>query len=171
MRRATLLWAAIAAAGLTGCDHRYQALTAHHCYQGMEYTEDKQQLSEWTPLVMEGRDPGERVAATRMITGADVNYGALTRELLRYLQGLEGFTVHFSHHVTDLRRSPNGLWRIDGKGAISVWLNTALNRPDAMFRWEQVWFNRRLSGRGKYALRRKELVTEFDPIDHLKHNK
>jgi malate dehydrogenase (quinone) len=98
---------------------RYQALTGHHCYQGMEYSEDKQQLSEWTPLVMEGRDPGERVAATRMITGADVNYGALTRELLRYLQGLEGFTVHFSHHVTDLRRSPNGLWRIDGKGAIS----------------------------------------------------
>jgi hypothetical protein len=54
--------------------------------------------------------------------------------------------------------------RDDGKGAISVWLNTALNRPDAMFRLEQVWFNRRLSGRGKYAIRRKELVAEFDPV-------
>ena len=42
-----------------------------------------------------------------------------------------------------------GLGGDDGKGAISVWLNTALNRPDAMFRWEQVWFNRRVSGRGK----------------------
>ncbi|MCI0627471.1 MAG: hypothetical protein L0387_38465, partial [Acidobacteria bacterium] len=52
--------------------------------------------------------------------------------------------------------------RDNGKGAISVWLNTALNRPDAMFRPEQVWFNRRLSGRGKYAIRRKELVAEFD---------
>jgi len=53
----------------------------------------------------------------------------------------------------------------DGKGAISVWLNTALNRPDVMFRPEQVWFNRRLEGRGKYAVRRKELVAEFAAID------
>lgn len=52
----------------------------------------------------------------------------------------------------------------DGKGAVSVWLNTALNRPDAMFRGEQVWFNRRLSGRGKYAIRRRELVTEFGAV-------
>jgi malate dehydrogenase (quinone) len=94
---------------------RYAALTAHHCYQGMEYTEDKQKLSEWVPLVMEGRDPNERVAATRMITGADVDYGALTRNLIRYLQGLQGFAVRYSHHVTDLRREPDGRWRLDVK--------------------------------------------------------
>lgn len=96
---------------------RYDALTAHHCYRGMEYTEDKQKLSEWAPLVMEGRDPAERVAATRMITGADVNYGALTRGLVRYLQGREGFAVHYSHHVTDLSREPGGRWRLDVKDA------------------------------------------------------
>ena len=55
----------------------------------------------------------------------------------------------------------------DGKGAISVWLNTALNRPDAMFRPEQVWFNRRLEGRGKYAVRRKELVAELEAVDTI----
>ena len=27
---------------------------------------------------MEGRDPSQPVAATRIVTGADVNYGALT---------------------------------------------------------------------------------------------
>src|SRR5437879_2517773 len=36
---------------------RHAALTAHHCYVGMEYTEDKKQLAAWAPLVMEGRDP------------------------------------------------------------------------------------------------------------------
>ena len=51
---------------------RHAALTAHHCYEGMEYTQDKQKLAEWVPLVMEGRSAGETVAATRMITGADV---------------------------------------------------------------------------------------------------
>jgi malate dehydrogenase (quinone) len=68
---------------------RYAALTAHHCYKGMEYTEDKQKLAEWVPLVMEGRAAGEAVAATRMITGADVDYGSLTRHLIGYLQGLK----------------------------------------------------------------------------------
>ena len=51
---------------------RFAAMSAHHCYYGMEYTEDKQKLAEWVPLVMEGRSAGETVAATRMITGADV---------------------------------------------------------------------------------------------------
>jgi hypothetical protein len=62
-------------------------------------------------------------------------------------------------------------WAIDtqkeedgtGKGAISVWLNTALHRPDAMFRPEDVYFNRRLRGRGKWAVRRKEHVRQYEP--------
>src|SRR5215510_7332509 len=58
-----------------GADHvaflkkRHAALTAHHCYRGMEYTEDRQKLAEWIPLVMEGREPKQLVAATRMVTG------------------------------------------------------------------------------------------------------
>src|SRR5215467_12030614 len=61
---------------------RYEALTAHPLYYGMEYSEDPKQLQEWLPLVMEGRGPGEVVTATRMITGTDVDYGALTDDLL-----------------------------------------------------------------------------------------
>src|SRR4051812_43703963 len=30
---------------------RFEALTAHHCYDGMEYTEDRRKLGEWAPLV------------------------------------------------------------------------------------------------------------------------
>src|SRR5262245_52223775 len=80
-----------------GADHvaflekRHAALSAHHCYRGMEYTEDKRELAEWIPLVMEGRDPKEIVAATRMVTGTDVDYGALTKNLLTSLKRREGF--------------------------------------------------------------------------------
>jgi malate dehydrogenase (quinone) len=69
---------------------RHAALTAHHTYEGMEYTEDKQKIAEWVPLVMEGRAPNETVAVTRMITGAHVDYGSLTRHLIGYLQRLPG---------------------------------------------------------------------------------
>lgn len=94
---------------------RYAALTAHHCYEGMEYTEDKQKLSEWVPLVMEGRDASETVAMTRMITGADVDYGALTRNLVAYLKRLPGFAVHYCHHVTNIARADDSRWRLDVK--------------------------------------------------------
>jgi L-2-hydroxyglutarate oxidase LhgO len=57
---------------------RFEALSAHPNYRGMEYSDDKTQIEKWTPLVMEGRDPTEQVAATRMVTGTDVDFGALT---------------------------------------------------------------------------------------------
>ena len=41
---------------------------------------------------MEGRDPHQKVAATRTLNGTDVNYGALTSSLLAYLQKQEDFT-------------------------------------------------------------------------------
>src|SRR5713226_3817597 len=44
------------------------------------------------------------VTATRMVTGTDVDYGALTEELLASLSDKEGFSVHFYSRVQDLRR-------------------------------------------------------------------
>jgi malate dehydrogenase (quinone) len=94
---------------------RFAAMSAHHCYHGMEYTEDIKKLSEWVPLVMEGRAADEQVAATRIVTGADVDYGSLTRSLVGYLAGMKGFTVHYGHPVTGMSREPGGRWRIDTK--------------------------------------------------------
>jgi len=90
---------------------RFETLTAHHCYHGMEFSDDKKQIEEWVPLVMEGRDSSEEVAATRMVTGNDVDYGALTRNLLDALQGTEGFEVHYRTRVQDLHREEGG-WNI-----------------------------------------------------------
>src|ERR1700738_3750391 len=75
---------------------RFEALSAHPCYHGMEHSDDKKQIEQWIPLVMEGRDPSEKVAATRMVTGTDVDYGALTQNFLDSLRGKEGFSIHFS---------------------------------------------------------------------------
>jgi len=88
---------------------RFKALSAHPCYYGMEYSEDKGQIKEWIPLVMEGRDPNDIVTVTRMVTGTDVDYGSLTRHLLAWVAGKEGFSIHFNSRVHDLRRDGN-LW-------------------------------------------------------------
>ena len=90
---------------------RFEALTAHPLYHGMEHSEDKKQIEEWFPLVMEGRDPSEQIAATRMRTGTDVDYGALTKDLLDFLRNQDGFWIHFFSRVQDLRRD-GGLWSV-----------------------------------------------------------
>jgi malate dehydrogenase (quinone) len=90
---------------------RFEALSAHPLYHGMEFSHDPRQIEEWLPLVMEFRDPDEEVAATRMLTGTDVDFGALTADLLDSLKDQEGFSLHFSSRVQDLRRDGN-LWSV-----------------------------------------------------------
>lgn len=90
---------------------RFEALTAHPLYHGMEYSADKKQIENWIPLVMEGRDASEQVAATRMRTGTDVDYGALTEDILASLRNQDGFGIHFFSRVQDLRRDGD-LWNV-----------------------------------------------------------
>lgn len=83
---------------------RFEALIANPLYHGMEFTEDKDVIKDWAPLIMEGRDPNEKVAATRMQTGTDVDYGTLTRALINSLADMDGYTIHYHHRVQDLHR-------------------------------------------------------------------
>lgn len=94
---------------------RFEAMSAHHCFKGMEYSEDPAVLEQWMPLVMEGRDPNQRVAATRMATGTDVDYGAVTRHLLAHLRTQANVDVAYSHAVTDLKRAADGRWNVTVK--------------------------------------------------------
>jgi malate dehydrogenase (quinone) len=94
---------------------RYEAMSAHHCYEGMEYSDDHGEIADWVPLVMEGRDDDQRVAATRMITGTDVDYGSLTHLLVSQLQAQDGFSLHYMHTVVDLDRLDNGRWSLTVK--------------------------------------------------------
>lgn len=94
---------------------RHQALTANHLFRGMKYSEDWDQLLAWMPLIMEGRQEGEPVAATRMEIGTDVNFGALTRALFSWLASRDGFELHCSHEIRDVDRGRDGHWHISVK--------------------------------------------------------
>ncbi|TWF45392.1 malate dehydrogenase (quinone) [Chitinophaga polysaccharea] len=94
---------------------RFKALQQCHLFKSMEYTEDQEKLKSWIPLVMEGRDPSQKVAATRMEIGTDVNFGALSRALFNHLEKLEGVTLHFNHDVRDLKKADDGSWVIKVK--------------------------------------------------------
>lgn len=89
---------------------RHATMSAHPCYRGMEYTEDRSLLQQWVPLMMKGRSADQKVAATRMITGTDVDYGSLTRGLMKHLTQKAGVSVHYFHKVTDLKRDKKSGW-------------------------------------------------------------
>lgn len=87
---------------------RFEALSATPFYKGMEFTDDKTVIKDWLPIVMEGRDENEQLAVTRMQTGTDVDYGALTEILLFSLKGKPNVSVHYHHRVQDLTRKNAG---------------------------------------------------------------
>ena len=91
---------------------RFEEMSAHHCYHGMEYSEDRAKIAEWAPLVIEGRGADEPIAATRIVTGTDCDYGALTHLLVAHLSDRPGFAVHYNRKVVDLDREEGGRWRV-----------------------------------------------------------
>ena len=93
---------------------RHLALADHPLFAGMEFSEDPQVLAAWSPLLMEGREPGTPVAGTRSVAGTDVDFGSLTRQLVSGLVDLDGVRLEMGTEVRRLRRTAEG-WRVTGK--------------------------------------------------------
>ncbi len=91
---------------------RYETLSQHHLFRDMEYSEDPDKITEWMPLVMQNRQPGEKVAATRVAYGSDVNFGELSRSLVKNLTQQEGFELLLNHSVANLKQNPGGTWDV-----------------------------------------------------------
>ena len=91
---------------------RFEALHSNPLFKQMVFSTDFAQLKEWMPLVMEGRNESEKVAATSMAIGTDVNFGELTRNIFSYLTKLDGVTMYFNHEVQKLRQREDKSWRI-----------------------------------------------------------
>lgn len=81
-------------------------------FDGMEYSEDHDELEKWMPLMMEGRTPGEIVAASRMDSGTDVNFGELTRKMMKSISRHDNADVHYNHEVLDFKRRKDGRWEV-----------------------------------------------------------
>ncbi|NMH70718.1 malate:quinone oxidoreductase [Bacillus sp. RO3] len=90
---------------------RLEALTSSPLFDGMEYSEDPEKLKEWIPLIMEGRTSTEPIAATKIDSGTDVNFGALTRKLFEHLKN-QHVEMNYNHSVKDLKRTSDGSWEV-----------------------------------------------------------
>lgn len=90
---------------------RFEALRQSPFYKNMLFSQDKDQIAQWVPLVMQDRDPNQSVAATFIDSGSDVNFGAIVTQLKNNLTKQDGIDIFLSHKVTDLNQSSKG-WEL-----------------------------------------------------------
>ncbi|MGS2777084.1 malate:quinone oxidoreductase [Robertmurraya sp. GLU-23] len=90
---------------------RFDALVNNPLFQGMEFSEDPKKLMEWIPLIMQARSTNDPIAATKIDSGTDVNFGALTRLLFAHLESKD-VQINHNHSVLDIKRTNDGLWQL-----------------------------------------------------------
>ncbi|UZS70039.1 malate dehydrogenase (quinone) [Pseudomonas syringae] len=94
---------------------RYAALQASPLFSGMQYSEDHEQIKKWVPLMMEGRDPAQKLAVTWSPIGTDVNFGEITRQFVSNLKAKQNFNLQLSSEVEDINHNDDGTWRVKYK--------------------------------------------------------
>ncbi|WP_103662808.1 malate:quinone oxidoreductase [Microbacterium sp. CJ77] len=91
---------------------RYEALKTQPLFAGIEYSEDSRVINQWAPLLMQKRlKSDEPFAATRVPAGTDVDFGALTRQLIDHLRD-DGVEVITDREVRKLKRQKDGSWLV-----------------------------------------------------------
>jgi len=108
---------------------RFEAMRDHPRFAGIEFSDDPAVIAEWAPLVVGGvgrrdampragrndtrstRSAPEPIAATRILGGADVDFGALTRRLIAGLVE-RGAELRTGAEVAAIRRRPDGGWTL-----------------------------------------------------------
>ncbi|RAX58402.1 malate dehydrogenase (quinone) [Helicobacter monodelphidis] len=86
---------------------RFQLLSKSPLFKSMQYTQDHEQIKQWAPILIEGRNPNQKVAATYMAEGSDIDFGEMVHQLKDSLSKRENFKIHLNHRVTHLNKEGN----------------------------------------------------------------
>ncbi|MEV6767724.1 malate dehydrogenase (quinone) [Nocardia sp. NPDC051030] len=90
---------------------RQEAMSAHPLFTSMRFSDDPKVIGDWAPLLTQSRESTEPIAATRDITGSDIDFGELTAQMFHYLKSA-GVTVYRRNEVVGLSRSNDGTWKL-----------------------------------------------------------
>ncbi|CDQ37962.1 malate dehydrogenase (quinone) [Virgibacillus salexigens] len=90
---------------------RYKTMSDHPLFQDMEFSDDPEQLKKWIPLMLKDRVTDQPIAATKIDSGTDVNFGEITRKMFDHLEH-QDVEVNYKHTVEDIQRLSNGSWEV-----------------------------------------------------------
>lgn len=90
---------------------RYEVLKREPLFEGIEFTDTLETLAEWVPLMAKQRNPAQKIAATRIAAGTDVDFGALTKALFKVVTD-RGGELFLNHEVRKISRARDGGWNL-----------------------------------------------------------
>ena len=91
---------------------RFELMKKCREFQDMEFTTSYDEISNWSPLIMKDRDNKQKIAATRLKRGTDINFEALTREYFNYLSRKANFEISYNTNLLNLKRIKNHEWEL-----------------------------------------------------------
>ena len=93
---------------------RCELLQKQPLFEGMEFTSDIDQIRQWAPLLLSGRDTSagaEPMGLTRVEEGTDVDYGTLTKHLARAFIA-KGGVYQSNSSARSFEQDADGRWRV-----------------------------------------------------------
>jgi malate dehydrogenase (quinone) len=98
---------------------RYAMMSEYAIFDDMQYAEHFDTMREWFPLIIEQRNNSEYLAATRMPLGTDVNFGSLTRGMIKHLEN-HGCNIKLGYEVDKIiKKKKSGRWQLEVKDLIN----------------------------------------------------
>jgi malate dehydrogenase (quinone) len=98
--------------------NRYLALKKNHLFNQIEFTTNPSIIHKWAPLVA-SKNMSEPIGATRFKSGSDIDFGSLTKELIKILAPKKYFKLHKNLEALSIKKFDRHRWRVTTKGAIS----------------------------------------------------
>jgi malate dehydrogenase (quinone) len=98
---------------------RFEKMSNHPLFEGIEFSDSFETIKTWIPLVIEGRGKGEKIAATRINYGSDVNFGALTKAMFAYLKQFSNVHFHLNSDVRKLHKTEHNHWDVKGQNLVT----------------------------------------------------
>ncbi len=91
---------------------RYSQMRKFKEFENMEYSSSFNEIESWAPLVTLKRNKNEKIAATRMKRGTDINFEALTNEYFSYLKSKKNLEIKYSTELVNLKRIGINNWEL-----------------------------------------------------------
>jgi malate dehydrogenase (quinone) len=91
-------------------ERRYRSLKDQPLFAGIEFSKDHRVIEKWAPLLVKGRPSTDVVAATKIDSGTDVDFGSITKQLISHLKSV-GVEIHTGAEVRGLKKTQSG-WNV-----------------------------------------------------------
>ncbi len=105
---------------------RFKAMSEYPEFADMEFSSSFNQIKSWAPLIINSRNASDKVAATRIKRGTDINFEALTREYLNYISKNKNVEISYNTELIDLKKTDKKQWKLKVRSQDRiVFLNTS----------------------------------------------